>query len=59
MRNCMAMDALIEGLSAAQRQAVRQVYLGELVVFRFNRLADLLSQAADKLLIGMNERDIL
>ena len=47
VRNCLIMDALIEDLSNAQKTAIRQVYLGELVVFRFNRLFELLELASD------------
>ncbi len=59
LRNCEAMDALIDSLPPAQCCAVRHIYAGDIWRFPRDNMYDLIERAANTLLIGMNARAIL
>lgn len=59
LRNCEAMDALIDSLPPAQCCAVRHIYAGDVWRFPRDNMYDLIERAANTLLIGMNARAIL
>lgn len=73
IKNCQAMNALIDDLPRIQELVIRKVYLGENLIFRerifepvrhntaayLDLINVILGQASQRLIPGMNDRDIL